>query len=283
MYNYYRQPWLLDRLARTLDLVYGHPPCIDSTGSGGDRFSVLTIGLRAAAVRCAQVWSAGDRAIPVPADDDHPFLYLRTRAIPQLYLLALGIVLVLSLVLVRAAAGPLGRMRGYLDLLFMGAAFLLLETKSVVQFALLFGTTWFVNALVFGGVLVAVLAALEIARRVRFRRAEWLYAALFAALAAAWAVPQETLLGLDPPLRFAAAVALAFTPILLANLVFAERFRAVEASTIAFGANLLGAMIGGVLEYGALMVGYRGLLLAVAGLYALAFLFRRRSAAADSG
>ncbi len=35
----------------------------------------------------------------------------------------------------------------------MGAAFLLLETKSVVQFALLFGTTWFVNALVFGGIL----------------------------------------------------------------------------------------------------------------------------------
>ena len=38
----------------------------------------------------------------------------------------------------------------------MGAAFLLLETKNVVQFALLFGTTWFVNALVFAGLLVSV-------------------------------------------------------------------------------------------------------------------------------
>ena len=50
-------------------------------------------------------------------------------------------------------------MAGFADLFFMGAAFMLLETKSVVQFALLFGTTWFVNALVFAGVLLAVLAA----------------------------------------------------------------------------------------------------------------------------
>ena len=67
----------------------------------------------------------------------------------------------------RVAGGPLGAMGGYLDLFFMGAAFLLLETKNVVQFALLFGTTWFVNSLVFAGILLSVLAAVEIARRVR--------------------------------------------------------------------------------------------------------------------
>ena len=50
-------------------------------------------------------------------------------------------------------------MRPYADLFFMGAAFLLLETKNVASFALLFGTTWLVNALVFAGVLVTVLAA----------------------------------------------------------------------------------------------------------------------------
>ena len=44
----------------------------------------------------------------------------------------------------------------YTDLAFMGAAFMLLETKNIVQFALLFGATWFVNSLVSAGVLVAV-------------------------------------------------------------------------------------------------------------------------------
>ena len=74
----------------------------------------------------------------------------------------------------------------------------------------------------------------------------------------------------------AASVALAFAPIFLANLVFAQRFKDTGASTLAFGANLLGAMIGGALEYFALVGGFRSLLILVAVLYGLAFLFGRR-------
>jgi len=58
--------------------------------------------------------------------------------------------------------------------------------------------------------------------------------------------------------------------------VFAERFRAVGSSTIAFGANLLGAMVGGVLEYTSLLLGYRNLLPMVAALYGLAFVLGRK-------
>jgi hypothetical protein len=153
----------------------------------------------------------------------------------------------------------------------MGAAFLLLETKSLVQFALLFGTTWFVNALVFAGVLVAVLAAVEVSRRVVIRPPGWLYLALLAALAAAWSVPTHALLGLPGAARFGAATALAFAPIFVANLVFAQRFRDADDSAVAFGANLLGAMAGGVLEYTSLILGYRWLLVLIAALYGLAF------------
>jgi hypothetical protein len=181
---------------------------------------------------------------------------------------------------VRLTAGPLRAMRSYLDLGFMGAAFLLLETKNVVQFALLFGTTWFVNAAVFAGILLSVLAAIEVARRVRLPRPLLLYAALLAALALAWLIPPGALLDLPVPLRFLGGAAVAFAPIFLANLVFAQRFRNVGASTVAFGANLLGAMVGGVLEYLALVTGYRFLLIVVAALYGLAFLTGRRHFAA---
>jgi hypothetical protein len=70
-------------------------------------------------------------------------------------------------------------------------------------------------------------------------------------------------------------VVLFFSPIFIANLVFAQRFREVGDSTVAFGANLLGAMVGGVLEYVALLTGYQALLLLVAVLYGLAFLTGR--------
>src|SRR5436305_2625202 len=102
-----------------------------------------------------------------------------------------------SRLVVRVAGGRRRGMGRYVDLFFMGAAFLLLETKSVVQFALLFGTTWFVNALVFGGILLAVLAAVEVSRRVRFDRPARVYVALILALAVAWAVPPEALLALS--------------------------------------------------------------------------------------
>jgi hypothetical protein len=161
----------------------------------------------------------------------------------------------------------------------MGAAFLLLETKNVIQFALLFGTTWFVNALVFAGVLLSVLGAIEVAERFRLPKPRTLYALLFVSLAVAWIVPGEVLLRLAPVPRFLAAVLLAFTPIFAANVVFADRFRSVSTSTVAFGTNLLGAMVGGMLEYASLVVGYRALLVVASALYGLAFVFGRSSEA----
>ncbi len=174
-------------------------------------------------------------------------------------------------------------MRRYTDLFFMGAAFLLLETKSVVQFALLFGTTWFVNALVFGGVLLSVLAAIEVVRRTRLPRPTVLYALLVAAVIVGFLIPPHALLGLSFGPRLLAAVLVYFTPIFAANLVFAQRFRDVDTSNLGFAANLLGAMVGGLLEYLALITGYQALALLVAVLYVLALLFTPRVRVALAG
>src|SRR5262249_14082068 len=163
---------------------------------------------------------------------------------------------------------------------FRGAAFLLLETKCVVQFALLFGTTWFVNALVFGGVLLSVYLAVEVARHVKLPRPQMLYPVLLATIGLSWLIPQSKLLALSPVPRAAAGIALAFAPIFLANLIFAQRCKESETATMAFAANLLGAIVGGTLEYMALITGYRALLVLVAVLYlcALACTPRRRAA-----
>jgi SAM-dependent methyltransferase len=281
MYNFYRQRWLLDRLADTEATAFGHSPCVDTDPHFRQLLAMITIGRTPGAIRCEQPWTA-PKDVQAPATDDHPFVYLKGRSIPSIYLVGLSLILLVSLLLIRGVAGPLRPMRSFIDLFFMGAAFLLLETKSVVQFALLFGTTWFVNALVFAGILVAVLAAIEVSRRVRFRRPALAYVALVLSLAVAWAVPPEALLALSFSPRFLLAVALAFAPIFLANLVFANRFRDVGASHVAFAANLLGAMIGGVIEYAALVTGYRALLFIVAGLYGLAFLTGRKALAQAS-
>src|SRR6266513_6477798 len=276
MYNYYA-PFLFNRYATTLQDVYHRAPCAEvGPPLGGRRLSVLTVRASGPVPNCASVWHGTAVA---PATDDHPFPYLPTATLPGSYLLMLGLILAGAALLVRLGGGRFRSMRTYLDLAFMGAAFLLLETKNVVQFALLFGATWFVNALVFAGVLVAVYLAVETARWVRLPPSPVLYGALICALGVAWVVPQAALLGLPVVPRFLAASALAFAPVYLANLVFAQRFAGVETAATAFAANLLGAMVGGTLEYIALITGYRFLLIVIAVLYGLAFVtgLRRRS------
>jgi hypothetical protein len=280
-YNYYRETWLLDRLGETLQQVYGRPPCLDSTGESA-KLSLLMAAPSESTLQCASAWKAPGAGAPSPATDDYPFLYLQQRTIPGLYLATLALILLAAVGLVRLASGGFASMRSYVDLFFMGGAFLLLETKNVVQFALLFGTTWFVNSLVFIGILLAVYLAIEVARRVELGPSWRLYLALLLSLGLAWLVPPEVLLPLPAVPRFGLAVLIAFIPVFLANLVFAQRFRDVGSSVAAFGANLLGAMVGGVLEYLSLLTGYRALLLVVAGLYGLAFLSGRRLARRDS-
>jgi hypothetical protein len=276
MYNYYRESWLVDRLAGTLQDVFGHAPCIDRPGDSGasqvGSFTMFTIGTDTAATTCEATWTPTGEVV-APATDDRPFVYLKTPSIPSRYVWTLGLILLASGIAVRLAGGRFGAMRGYLDLFFMGAGFLLLETKSVVQFALLFGTTWFVNALVFAGILLTVLIAIEVEQRTGVRKRGLLYPLLFVGLLVAGLVPAEWLLSLDTVPRFFAATLLAFFPVFIANLVFASRFRDTADPTTAFGANLLGAMVGGVLEYLSLITGYRGLLVLAALLYALAWVF----------
>jgi len=282
MYNYY-EPFLLDRYAGTLDDVFGTAPCVELGDSlASRRQAVLTAGA-GASVDCKTPWRRVDVSEPT---DDYPFPYLQHRSIPGFYWHTLVLMLAASVLLIAVAAGGsvrvFARMRSYVDLACMGAAFLLLETKNVVQFALLFGTTWFVNSLVFAGVLISVWLAVETARHVRLPRMPVLYLALLAALIVAWAVPQESLLSLSPVPRFFAATALAFAPIYVANLVFAKRFAAAALSTVAFATNLLGAIVGGLLEYLSLVTGYRFLLVVVAALYGLAFVAYRLTDRAEA-
>lgn len=274
MYNYYREEWLIDRFAGTLRDIYGHRPCAERVAIG-DSFAVLIDAPERASFDCETTWSPSG-VVPERSSDDHPFPYLQTRTMPGLYTVTILLVLFVSMVLVRLVAGKLRDVRGYADLFFMGVAFLLLETKNVVQFALLFGTTWFVNALVFLGLLLSVLLAVAVSKRVTFRRPQRLYVLLLASLAVAWALPQSTLLSLSFAPRFFAATAIAFAPVFVANLVFTQRFKDVGSSTTAFAINLLGAMVGGLLEYVALLTGYRTLLLVVALAYGAAFLAGRR-------
>jgi hypothetical protein len=290
MYNFYRQQWLVDRLAGTIDEVFGHAPCLYEERTA-NALAVMTAGLSAADQVCAQAWTR-PTATPPPSTDDKPFLYLEHRGVPSLYRTTLLLIIVGSalaigfVLLVNAAAagrgalrrvrGQLGGMWSYRDLFLLGAGFLLMETRSVTGFALLFGTTWIVNSLVFGGVLLAVLAAVEVTHRVATPPLPVMYTLLLGGLALSWLVPADWLLSLDVVVRAVVAVAISFLPIFAANIIFAKRFATTANAPLAFGTNLLGAIVGGCLEYLSLIFGYRALLVLAGALYVGAYLVMPR-------
>ena len=287
MYNYYRQPWLVQRYANMVADSFGSPPITRTYPTGDFGAAVIADGPLVHALSGGPPPGDTIEAVdlsgaPRPATDDWPFPYLRDPGIAPHYLLGLAIMIALAALGVGGALRYDGLpLRGfgarYAHFFLLGVAFLLLETRSIVTFSLLFGTTWYVNALVFFAILASVLAAVAVNSRLRSRDPRLLYAGLAGSLLLAYLLPPSALL-IDPPIvRYAIGSAIAFAPVFFANLVFTFSFKDSDAADLAFGANLVGAMVGGVLEWSALVTGYQALLMVVAGVYLLAWIARPRS------
>jgi len=182
------------------------------------------------------------------ATDHWPFLYLRSRTIPTPIIGVLALFLFLSLALIkrRLALQPLMN-RQDLHLFFLGTGFMLLETKGVTELSLLFGSTWIVNAVVITAFLIMGLLAntLIILRPVSQRFA---YAALFIVLAAGMLLPYSLFNALSALERIFAATTFVGLPVFFSGLIFSRSFKDVAQPAQGLGINLLGALIGGVLE-----------------------------------
>jgi SAM-dependent methyltransferase len=276
LYNAYREPFLVDRYATTLREVFGITPAVRSYPAlyGGGFRAWLAVGPPPSVANVPIV----PGPVVEPAVDDWPFPYLRDRGIAPRYLVALALMIAFAVVAVGLTMRRTGgSLRGFSPHFFaLGVAFLLLETRSLVTFSLLFGTTWIVNALAFFGILLVVLAAIGVNAKLRIPRAWPIYAAIVIALALNALLPPTALL-LDPPwLRYALASALVFAPIFFANVAFSFSFRDSQAADMAFASNVVGAMVGGVLEWTALLTGYQALLAIAAVLYLAAYLLATR-------
>src|SRR4051812_2435827 len=146
LYNYFREKWLVDRLANTSAAAVGRDP-------GGhvhqDRayLAVMLAGPRLGELTAppalpTDVAAYGQSHAPSPAHalardpsvvvatDNWPFLYMRAPELPRHYLAALALVLVVSVIAVWFARGSGGAWSWHF--FFLGAGFMLLETKSIV-------------------------------------------------------------------------------------------------------------------------------------------------------
>ena len=204
-----------------------------------------------------------------PATDDWPYLYQRGRWIPAIFFC-------MSLLVILLAAGlywqipEARRSAPSLFFFFMGAGFLLLETQVISRLALYFGTTWQVNGIVIGAILTALLLANAVVERQHMRlRREWIWTGLLGGLLVAYGVPFSRIPGSASFVGGLAAVIFAI-PVFFAGIIFATEFQASRLPSAALGSNMLGAVVGGLLENLSLVTGMKTLLVVALVLYCCA-------------
>jgi MFS family permease len=206
--------------------------------------------------------------LPIPTDD-WPYLYLRGRTIPAAYWQSLLVVGLLALLMLRKSFPEVLKPNWHLWLL--GAAFLLIEFTSITRLALLFGTTWLVNALAISGVLIMILCANLIVLKTERINIRLSYYLLFASMALVYLFPFEILNRLAPLPRSISSIGLLSIPLFFSGLIFAEILRRREKASGAFASNLSGSVAGGILEYSSIWWGVQSLYILGAVVYILAF------------
>jgi SAM-dependent methyltransferase len=208
--------------------------------------------------------------------DDWPYLYHQGHWIPGIFYLLSALVILLATIFYFQIPEARTRVPS-LFFFSMGAGFLLLETQVVSRLALYFGTTWQVNGIVIAAVLSALLLAnLAIEKQKNetqppASRRSWMLTGILLGIACAYFLPFHRIPGSATLVGSVAAIVFAI-PVFFAGLLFASEFRSADSPAAALGANMLGAVVGGLLENLSLIVGMKALLLLAALLYSLAAL-----------
>lgn len=279
-------PWIAGRLFKLMQDTFGQDPIQFQTDIGGydtsGRFFVAGSPDRlakATADPALAAYLSTHGNMPMEnarlTTDDWPYFYQHEPGLPISVILVSIAVLIIFGWFLRQTSGEGGRLD--LHFMFLGAGFMLLEAQIVSKMALLFGTTWVVNAVVVSGLLCLIVAANLVYGAFPRIPLSVAYIGLFLSLAVMFTVPMETLFFESWALRAIVATLALCTPVFFAGIIFVSSFARAGFRGSALGSNLFGSLIGGLLESSSLWFGLKSLTILAAVLYVGSAIFLRRS------
>jgi spermidine synthase len=202
--------------------------------------------------------------------DDWPFFYMPVRKYPLSYAVMILVLLSISLVYIRQLLSRAGT--GFsVSCFFLGAGFMLVETKGITELALVYGSTWIVIGAMIAGILIMAFLANLLALRAGSPGPVITYGLLSASLIAGWYLSFFNLSALTPWQSRTIMTAVLTLPLFFSGFAFSAELRRSASVALALSSNLLGAMLGGLLEYNSMYFGFRSLYLLALVLYAGAF------------
>ncbi len=277
---YVEQPWIATRLDLMLREVTGSPPLVTKVYYDGGFLFLAGPGIAGPEGRKDSAEGRPEVFVGVPEDsarqhpagelatDDWPFLYLERRGVPTTVLRASAGMMAVTVLLV--ALFFRGRIRFDRHLFFLGAGFLLVETRTIAQLGLVFGSTWRVSAITIAGILTLILVANAIITRTGPLPRIPLYLALSAGLAACYFVPPGVAVGGGSAAAFGLAI-FYLLPLVFAALIFASSVSKLEGLAVPLASNLIGAVLGGLLENLSMSLGISALSLLAIVVYGASF------------
>lgn len=286
--------FILDRIAGQLRDLFGEEPLafrfpFGASGSAG--VTLIAGDLETARERIASLpelerLNVLAEADPVelsyaaaPATDDWPYLYLDHPRIPLLFVLLAGLLALLVVYAGRtldlpATMNPRAWNRESWHFFCLGAAFLLLEVQNISKASVVLGNTWLVNAVIITGVLAMVLIANAIVMRWPAIPLGPVYGMLLATVLALFFLDLARFAFLPFAWKATIVGVLTTAPMAFSGIAFARAFAVSGRKDYALGANILGALVGAVLESVSFLLGIKALLLVVGIFYFAAALTR---------
>jgi spermidine synthase len=208
--------------------------------------------------------------------DDWPFFYQHAPGLPSSVILISLVLVAVCWNVMKRTAVPVSEIAW--PFFFLGAGFMLMESQIVSRMALLFGTTWVVNSITISGLLLLIVGANMMERAGLAIPTPVAYGGLFASILVAYLIPVSSLLLESRAERIAAAIVVLCSPVFFASILFIRMFAAARFSGAALGSNLLGALVGGLLESLSMWIGLRSLLFIALLMYVLAYVYSQGTA-----
>lgn len=302
-YNLFRQGWLVHRLADMLERAFGERPLVLSVPNmkrigpdeelhyltilvagntkafqeyfrdvGSLTLSTAALNNRAESVHLSPV----DLSPPVvlaPATDDWPHLYLKSPGLPlRPYLSMIAALLATFFILyqtfLRQSQSPL-RDSG-IRMFFLGAGFMLMETRAVIQLQLIFGNTWIVTSLVFASILGLVFLSNLFVMRFSALQAGSFYFPLVVSLIVLYLFPFDWFNSSDGTAYRPLAFPIALLPVPFGTAIFLKILESTPLIERDLAANFLGCCTGAVIEMISLLFGIKSLVIIAGACYVLA-------------
>ena len=210
--------------------------------------------------------------------DDWPFLYMPSKVYPFSYLLII-IILSFSSIYFLNKLIKIKTNNFSASCFFLGAGFMLVETKGITEIAKIYGSTWIVVSVVIAAVLLmSFISNLIVMKKIKISLLTT-YGLLLISIILGYYLFTKGSYQMSSDINKIIMPMILTLPILFSGIAFSKELLKLQSISQALSSNILGAMLGGFLEYNSMYFGFSNLYVLAGAIYLSAYLFSKSKAA----